>query len=92
MDSYQFSNHSLEQMQVRGITEEMVNNLFKNPGQRLLDPFDSGKMILQSIFSDSNAKMFLVRIFINVSKKPPMVITVYKTSKIDKYWNYESEI
>ena len=85
MDSYQFSNHSLEQMQVRGITEELVRMLIKNPEQSLLDPFDSSKMILQSIFSDSNAKMFLVRIFINVSKKPTMVITVYTTSKIDKY-------
>ena len=31
-----------------------------------------------------------VRVFVDVDRSPAEVITVYRTSKIDKYWRSES--
>jgi hypothetical protein len=33
---------------------------------------------------------YLVRVFVDVDRSPAEVITVYRTSKIDKYWRSES--
>ncbi len=47
------------------------------------------QIIHQSITNFTNdTKKYLVRIFINASKNPKVIITVYRTSKIKKY--YES--
>jgi predicted GIY-YIG superfamily endonuclease len=36
------------------------------------------------------AKQYLVRVFVDVDREPAEVITVYRTSKIDKHWRAES--
>lgn len=33
----------------------------------------------------SNNRSYLIRVFVNDKKQPPVAVTVYKTSKIDKY-------
>jgi hypothetical protein len=33
-----------------------------------------------------NRKAYLVRVMVNETAKPPIVVTVYRTSKISKYW------
>ena len=33
-----------------------------------------------------NAKPYLVRVMVEEGKQPPVVVTVYRTSKIGKYW------
>lgn len=32
-----------------------------------------------------NNKTYLIRVFVNEAKTPPLIITAYKTSKIQKY-------
>ena len=32
---------------------------------------------------------YLVRVFVDLDRDPPEVVTVYRTSKIDKYWRAE---
>jgi len=34
---------------------------------------------------NENSNNYLYRVFVNELKKPSVIITVYKTSKIDKY-------
>ena len=47
-------------------------------------------VVLQSIISMGEpAKPYLVRLFIDVDRDPAEVVTVYRTSKIDKYWSVE---
>ncbi len=46
--------------------------------------------IYQSLFDEQKGKPFLIRVFVNIKKSPNLIITVYKTSKISKY--YESKI
>jgi len=33
-----------------------------------------------------NAKRYLVRVMVEQGKVPPVVVTVYRSSKIEKYW------
>lgn len=34
---------------------------------------------------------FLLRVFVDVDRDPPQVVTVYRTSKVRKYWRTEDE-
>ena len=43
--------------------------------------------VYQSLIRENDV-MFLVRIFIDMDKQPNVIVTVYKTTKISKY--YES--
>lgn len=36
---------------------------------------------------EDNSKPYLFRVFVNNEKTPPLIITAYKTSKIEKYGN-----
>ena len=47
-----------------------------------------GREVLQSrvTFGD---KTYLVRVFVDVDRKPAEVVTAYRTSKIAKYWRAE---
>lgn len=85
----QISNHAREQMRERGVPEEMVMEIISVPEQTVLESPE--KMIYQSIkFFEQDQSNFLVRVFVNITKSPNLVITVYRTSKIEKYWHYEN--
>ena len=82
MDIY-FSSHAKEQLADRDIPIEMVLEVVKNPEQKY--NYDTDETICQSrvIFGE---KTYLLRVFMNFTKTPPVVISVYRTSKILKYW------
>lgn len=81
---YKFSKHSLEQMELRSISKELVKKVLLNPDQVNAE---DGKRVYQSIVENGHS---LIRIFVNHKKEPKVIITVYKTSKIKKY--YEGKI
>ncbi|MBK7873946.1 MAG: DUF4258 domain-containing protein [Saprospiraceae bacterium] len=62
--------------------EEEVLAVVENPDQIVEE---DGLQVYQSILK-SGEKNYLLRCFVNTDKVPPVVITVYKTSKINKYW------
>ena len=72
-------------MKARNISIELVNAILSNPQQINVE---SGKKIFQSIVNFEGEGEYLVRIFVNFIKDPKIVITVYRTSKLEKY--YES--
>lgn len=82
MPEYLISNHAREQMKLRNVPIDVVMNVLTNPQQILTNV---GKSVYQSIinFNDGN---YLVRVIVNNLKEPNKVITVYRTSKIDKYY------
>lgn len=83
------SGHAREQMEERGITEELIFSIIENPQQTIAQGED--KLIYQSIcYFQEEAKEFLVRVFVNIIKIPNLVITVYLTSKVEKYWRNEN--
>ncbi len=84
MSTVRISNHAKEQMDERGITEQMVLDIIRNPDQTI--PEDDDKLVYQSItFFVEEGRDYLVRVFVNIVKEPHLVITVYRTSRIKKY-------
>ena len=78
----EFSIHALERMKNRGISKSDVKEVLKNFDSLLKQ--DINIKIFSKILIKSN-KTWLYRVFVNTTKKPQLVITVYRTSKIEKY-------
>jgi len=80
------SRHVKEQMERREIPEDLVMEVLRSPDQVI--SYEQYK-VYQKVFSLGQGQ-FLLRAFINDTKEPPILITVYKTSKLSKY--YENKI
>ncbi len=82
---YVITPHAAFEMRHRGLSEQLVPDVLLAPGQRL--EARPGRIILQSrVRSGEPARDFLVRVFVDVDRRPPEIVTVYRTSKIAKYW------
>ena len=80
--------HAAFEMQRRSLTAEMVQSVLAKPEQRLA--VRTGRIVLQSrIAMGLPERVYLVRIFVDVDRVPAEIVTVYRTSKIEKYWNEE---
>ena len=90
MENFSLSKHAKEQLKVREIDEKLVWQVVEKPHQVIED--SSEKVVYQSIMIDEDREDYLVRVFVNIAKHPKLIITVYKTSKIRKYWKDESKI
>lgn len=82
--AFVLSKHALDQIKLRGISEGLVWKVLENPDQIVNE---DGKKVYQSVIENGR---FLIRIFVNYKKTPKVVVTVYKTSKVKKY--YEGKI
>ena len=72
-------------MERRGLTRETVRHVLAEPGQR--HEIRRGRIVLQSRLTPGTpARDYLVRVFVDVDREPPVVVTAYRTSKVDKYW------
>jgi len=80
--SYIFSVHAKERMKARGISDSEVLDAMNRPDSTIYE--QQCKMIVHKMFSENDEKK-LLRIFVNTCKEPNLIITAYKTSKIDKY-------
>jgi hypothetical protein len=72
------------EMDRRSISLDLLEQLLQNPQQ--IVPETRGKKAYQSIIDFGSEKKFLVRAIVADENNPPVVITVYRTSKIHKYW------
>ena len=68
-----------------GVSIDAVLDVASNPQQVLSDRIDPKVKIHQSIVNGKDER-YLCRVFINFSVAPPMLVSFYLTSKIDKYW------
>ncbi len=74
-------------MSRRGLSEEAVRAVLAAPEQRL--EIREGRVILQSrVEMDLPPKTYVLRVFVDVDRDPPEIATVYRTSKISKYWRH----
>jgi len=81
---YKLSRHARLEMERRGISLDLLEQLLQNPQQIVAET--RGKEAYQSIIDFGSGKRFLVRAIVADENDPPVVITVYRTSKIHKYW------
>lgn len=81
-----FTPHARSEMARRGLSEGVVRSVLSSPEQRL--PVRDGRDVLQSVVVlGEPAKRYLVRVFVDIDRQPPAVVTAYQTSKVDKYWS-----
>lgn len=78
--------HALLGMQRRGLEATLLSQVLSAPEQR--EVVRPGRDLLQSRI-DMDGKRYLLRVFVDVDKNPAEVVTVYRTSRIEKYWRNE---
>lgn len=80
-----FTEHALLEMARREISQEQVRNVLANPEQTEI--VREGRAIYQARYDIGEPpKTYILRAFVDVDRKPPHVVTVYRTRKIEKYW------
>jgi len=86
--NYRLTKHAREEMVRRQISESEITQVLNAPEQ--IVSAREGRNIYQSRISVGDPSIFyLLRIFVDVDRNPAEVVTVYRTSKIDKYWRVE---
>lgn len=71
-------------MKRRQIPLGFVKSVLESP-QQVVDEYGN-KKAYQSQIDFGKGKMYLLRVNVNEIINPKIVVTVYKTSKIKKYW------
>jgi len=82
---YVISTHARFEMERRGIVEADIERVIKQPEQK----FEArpGRCIYQSRIQCGNPSVeYLDRVIVDADRKPAVVVTVYRTSKVRKYW------
>ena len=87
--NFVFSKHAEEQMLRRNISRENIISTILQPEQTDVDSENPEITVFQSLIKEYE-QVFLLRIFINTYRNPNVIVTLYKTTKIKKY--YESKI
>ena len=67
----------------RGIPLAAVESVLAAPGQKVPE---HGDVVCYQSKVEVNQKPYLVRVMVNEKTSPQKVVTVYRTSKINKYW------
>ena len=80
-----FTDHVREQMRARGISAEIVVGVIENPQQRVAA--SKGRSAYQSRYFDPVEQTdMLMRAIVEPRGADLVVVSVYKTSRIAKYW------
>jgi hypothetical protein len=86
---FRLSRHAEWEITRRGIALALIQAVMEHPEQRVVDESCKGRWIHQSRFPFEDGKMYLLRVVVAEDEQPPLIITAYRTSKIEKYWSTE---
>ena len=81
--NYCITDHTTFEIERRNVPLKIVHQVLQNPEQIIA--VRRGRSVFQSRFK-MEEKQYLIRIFVDIDRSPPEVVTVYRTSKINKYW------
>ena len=81
---YQLSKHAQEELRKRGIPVEVLEMVLEAPEQ-IVEGYGGKKVYQSRVPSEGNP--FLIRAILAEDVTPPLVVTVYRTSKVQKYWS-----
>jgi hypothetical protein len=84
---YEFSDHALREMARRSIPRAVVEAILSAPEQVVAGR--EGRTVYQSRIDNDEGKRYLVRVVVDGTRITALVITVYRTSKVQKYWRAE---
>lgn len=81
--NYRLSDHAKEELERRQIPRALLEDVLDNPQQIVLE--QRGRKAYQSKVN-FGGKTYLLRAIVRDDVDPAIVITLYRTSKIKKYW------
>lgn len=85
LPGWRLTPHVRRMMERRGIDVATVRAVLVQPTQRISR--GSGRMVVQRrMLLGDPPREYLVRVFVDLDRSPAEVVTVYRTSKISKYW------
>ena len=82
---YRISDHAAIELLWRSIPRPFLDEVMRNPQQ--IVPAEGGRVAYQSKLDFGNGRIMLMRAIVDDKLDPPVVVTVYRTSKVDKYWS-----
>jgi hypothetical protein len=86
---YVLTAHARQQMARRGLSRDLVHLVLIAPEQRL--ETRPGRVVLQSrVHTGTPERTYLVRVFVDTTTSPSVVVTLYRTSRVTKYWRDQS--
>ena len=83
------TDHAQREISRRELNEKLVISCIENPEQVVEGEYK--RVIHQIKYQDTDKNQYILRTIIDVKSNPKKVITVYKTSKIQKYWPEETD-
>jgi hypothetical protein len=81
--TFQFSKHVLKELEKRRIPQQLVESVLDAPEQKAPEVDD---ITCYQSRVESSGKTYVLRVMVNETVSPAMVVTVYRTSKVAKYW------
>jgi hypothetical protein len=86
--NYSLTEHAKEEMARRQISQDDVAKVLVAPEQ--IVAVRKGRNVYQSrIKAGKPPRRYVLRVFVDVDREPTEVVTVYRTSKITKYWRVD---
>lgn len=84
--TYHITDHAHEEAERRGIPLDVLQTVMESPGQ-IIDAHSNRKAYQSKVEIDG--KLYVVRAIVEMTD-PLTLVTVYRTSKIEKYWSDKS--
>ena len=88
MKSIRWWPHARERLVERGIDIKLVRSALEKPDQIIT--MGKQKIIHKLYQETSRHKEYLLRVFIEDFEEEQVIRTVYRTSKVSKYWRNQS--
>jgi Domain of unknown function (DUF4258) len=87
--TYRLTDHARLEMMRRQISEVEIESVLAAPEQTAC--VREGRAVYQSrIELGEPSKTYLLRVVVDVDRQPSEVVTVYRSSKVQKYWRSET--
>jgi len=80
-----FSEHALIEMAHRGISQADVRAVLRNPGRQ--EFVRASRVALTALENGPDGRQYVIRVFVDVDRQRPVVVTAYRSSKLGKYWS-----
>jgi len=80
---FHFSKHVNEELERRKIPRALMDQVLQAPEQKVPEVED---ITCYQSRVEIGGKLNLLRVMVNETANPPVVVTVYRTNKISRYW------
>ena len=86
---YRLTDHARFEMERRQISEAEIARVLSSPEQT--EVVRPGRAVFQSrVEFGESLQPYLLRVFVDIDRRPAEVVTAYRTSRMEKYWRDES--